>query len=86
MPWFYPENNTVLPKDNELRTLHKICDLVGSGGGSGGGGGGPSGAWIYWEDAHADDNPPPFPTKAAERRFRNGDSPLTWDPTLGAWF
>lgn len=36
MPSFYPENNTSLPSDNELRSLHKIVDLIG--GGSGGGG------------------------------------------------
>lgn len=66
--------------------INLLCQLLTGGGGSGGGGGGPSGAWIYWEDAHLDDNPPPFPTKAAERRFRNGDSPLTWDPTVAKWF
>jgi len=37
VPNFYPEGNTVLPQDNELRTLHKIADLLG--GGSGGAGG-----------------------------------------------
>lgn len=34
MPDFYPEGNTVLPTDGELRTLHKIAGAVG--GGSGG--------------------------------------------------
>lgn len=33
---FYPEGNTVLASDNELRSLHKIAD--GSSGGSGPGG------------------------------------------------
>lgn len=33
MPEFYPENDTVLPSDNELRSLHKIVSLSGGGGG-----------------------------------------------------
>lgn len=35
MPDFYPEDDTVLPSDNELRSLHKIAS---NGGGSGVGG------------------------------------------------
>lgn len=31
MPAFFPENNTVLPSDNELRSLHKIVSLSGGG-------------------------------------------------------
>ena len=36
MPLFYPENNTALPTDSEMRSLSKIVDLL-NGGGSGGG-------------------------------------------------
>ena len=34
---FYPEGNVSLPSDNEMRSLHKLVDLIGSGGGGGGG-------------------------------------------------
>lgn len=41
MPSFYPEGDTVLPSDNELRSLHKIVSLnsvvVSAGGLSGSG-------------------------------------------------
>lgn len=33
MPAFYPENNTALPQDSEMRSLSKIVDLLGGGGG-----------------------------------------------------
>lgn len=41
MPTFYPEGNLSLPSDNEMRSLHKIVDLLGGGIGvfTGGGGG-----------------------------------------------
>ena len=39
MPSFFPEGNTVLPKDNELRLLAKLVSLTASGGGGGGGSG-----------------------------------------------
>jgi len=37
MPLFYPENNQILPSDDDMRTLHKIASLngAGSGGSSG---------------------------------------------------
>lgn len=38
MPTFYPEDDTVLPSDGELRTLHKIASLTAAGGGGAGGG------------------------------------------------
>lgn len=38
MPSWYPEGNSVLPGDGELRTLHKIASLIAEGGGGGGGG------------------------------------------------
>lgn len=41
---FYPEGDTVLPGDGELRTLHKIASLAASGGGGGSGGGTLSGS------------------------------------------
>lgn len=45
MPSFYPSNNTVLPGDDELRTLHKIASAGGTGGGAGlSGTGSPEGA------------------------------------------
>jgi hypothetical protein len=28
MPSWFPENNTILPKDNELRALAKWCDCL----------------------------------------------------------
>lgn len=31
MPSFYPENNTVLPSDDGMRSLHKIVALNGGG-------------------------------------------------------
>lgn len=34
---FYPEGDTVLQSDNELRTLHKIADSISTGGIGGGG-------------------------------------------------
>lgn len=44
MPSFYPENNTSLPSDNEMRSLHKIVDMLGgAGSGSSGLGGGLAG-------------------------------------------
>lgn len=81
---FYPEGTAVLPKDGELRTLHKIADCACLGGG------GPpipgsDVLWIYWEADHADDNPPTDPTKSVMRRFLNGDPPVIWNPTLAAW-
>lgn len=41
MPTFYPEGNLSLPSDNEMRSLHKIVDLLGGGTGvfTGGGSG-----------------------------------------------
>lgn len=36
-PLFYPEGDTILASDNELRTLHKIGAAI-SGGAAGGGG------------------------------------------------
>lgn len=33
MPSFYPENDTIKPSDDEMRTLHKL--VSGGGGGSG---------------------------------------------------
>ncbi len=35
MPSYFPENNTALPFDNELRSLQKLVDLAGGGGGGG---------------------------------------------------
>lgn len=50
MPSFYPEYDTVLPGDGELRTLHKIASLAVSSGGGGGTGNlsglGPPGAGL----------------------------------------
>jgi len=34
---FYPESTTILPSDNEMRTLHKIASLLGTGSGGGSG-------------------------------------------------
>lgn len=34
MPAYFPENNTAEPFDNELRSLQKIVDLLGSSGSS----------------------------------------------------
>lgn len=51
------------------------------------GGTGPvGGIWRYWEAANISDAPPPDPTIAVERRFRNGDPPVVWDPVALAWF
>lgn len=52
---------------------------------SGGGSGPIGGVWRYWEASHDDDNPPPDPTIAVERRFLDGDSPLVWVPPSGPW-
>jgi hypothetical protein len=64
MPDFYPEGNTVLASDDELRTLHKIAALAASGGGGGSGatlvGAGAPGAGLgssgntYWDSTNKD--------------------------------
>lgn len=59
--------------------------LCGFTGGGGGGGVGPTVLWIYWEDTHANDNPPPNPAFSYMRRFRDGDNPVIWDPSIAAW-
>lgn len=81
---FFPEGNIVQSGDNELRVLMKIADDF-SGGGGGGGGVGASILWIYWEATHANDNPPPNPSFSYMRRFRDGDNPVVWDPSIPAW-
>lgn len=82
MPSFYPENNTVLSGDKSLRTLHKIADLTAVGGG---GGGGVGTMWRYWEAANVSNAAPADQSKAVERRFRNGDPPVVWDPVSLSW-
>lgn len=52
---------------------------------NGGGGGGSAILWTYWEASHANDNPPIDPTKAVQRRFLNGDTPVTWNPDSNQW-
>lgn len=80
MPFFYPENNTVEPKDNELRTLHKIAGLLGGGGGGGTGIGGlvnraaPTGTY------GTDEPPPSTPTIVWDLRFLNEMPGLRWQP------
>lgn len=44
MPNFYPEGDTSLPSDNEMRSLHKIVDLLNGGGSGSGIGSGLAGA------------------------------------------
>lgn len=60
---FYPEGDTVLPGDGELRTLHKIAELAASGGAGGSGGlagaGAPgsglgSSGNTYWDETNKD--------------------------------
>ena len=82
MPSFYPENNQILPSDNEMRTLHKIASLNGAGsGGSGGSGGvGIQQVFIGRDPALPDD-----PTKPA-LNYASGGGPMTqWDVASQAW-
>lgn len=68
--------------------VYLLCQINDSGGGGGGGGGGgatPGVLWIYWEAAHADNNPPADPTKAYMRRFLDGSPPVIWEPDLAQW-
>lgn len=44
MPSYFPENNTALASDNEVRSLQKIVSILGGGGGGGFGIGTLSGA------------------------------------------
>lgn len=76
--------NSCIPTGMQLAVMNYLLYQIALNG-TGGGGGGASPDWIIWEDSHADDNPPAFPLKAQERRFRNGDTPVIWDPNSNQW-
>lgn len=78
--------NSCIPDGmQEAVIIYLLTQLLAGGGGGGGGGGGAQILWIYWENTHADDNPPPNPAFSYMRRFRDGDNPVIWDPSIASW-
>lgn len=61
MPSWYPENNLILPSDDEMRTLHKLAGLLG------GGSGGSGGSGLGYQQVYQDRDPaaPDVPSKPA---------------------
>lgn len=81
MPSFYPENNQILPSDDEMRTLHKIASLNGAG--SGGSGGSSS---IGVQQVYYNRNPTPPINPAYDAISFNTDGLIThWIGGGSAW-
>lgn len=82
MPSFYPENDQILPSDDELRSLHKIASLSGAGSGGLGGSGGTGTQMVFIARNPA---APDDPTKPA-LNYPSGGGPMTqWDVASQAW-
>lgn len=84
MPTWYPEGNLSLPSDDKMRSLHKICDLLGGGTGTFTGGG--SGAVLIGDGAPNSASIPTNKTAAAVYYQRdNAYAQWVWDTGSQAW-
>lgn len=84
MPSWYPEGNLSLPSDNEMRSLHKICDLLG--GGSGGSGGGGALAPEVFRGNYGGAAPTQTPTGSAAVAYDMDAPNPVWYWNGSAWF
>lgn len=82
MPSFYPENNQILPSDNEMRSLHKIASLSGAGSGGSAGTGGSAGQQVYMNRAP---NPPDNTSIPAVSYDSTTGSLQHWNTTSQSW-
>lgn len=74
MPSFFPEGNTVLAQDKDLRILAKICALQGSGGG---------GTYIRIGDGGVPDTP--GDTTIIQMVQNTDGTQYVWNPITQTW-